>query len=151
MAPTQPVIPNNNSKIPGATVQQILVGTNMEDIQRASTPPSWLTPTLSTLRYVPFAGAVVVFLFKDAADTLVILLGVALISAGVGLFLLRSIYSRLARDYDAVFAVVFCLCGILFMFQDKYTTQEIQSVEYLLSGAAIFSASNSILLRLKLK
>ncbi|BDA70407.1 hypothetical protein RIVM261_072640 [Rivularia sp. IAM M-261] len=151
VAPTQPVIPNNNPRVPGATVQQISVGTNMEDIQRTSKPPSWLAPTLSTVRYVPFAGAVVVFLFKDAADTLVILLGVVLIAAGVGLFLLRSIYSRLARDYDAVFAVVFSLCGILFVFQDKYTTQEIQTVEYLLSAAAIFSASNSILLRLKLK
>ncbi len=155
VAPTQPVIPDNNSKLPGATVQQVSFATpnsaNMEDIQPMSAPPSWLAPTLSTVKYIPFVGAAGVFLFKDAADTLVILLGVALIGAGVGLFLLRSAYSRLARDYDAVFSVVFCLCGILFLFQDKYTTQEIQTVEYLLSGAAIFSASNSILSRQKFK
>ncbi|RUS98054.1 hypothetical protein DSM106972_082730 [Dulcicalothrix desertica PCC 7102] len=151
---TVPVAPTQATS--RATVQQVSFATSkstkMEDIQRVSNvPPSWLIPTLKTVRYVPFAGAAAVFMFKDAADTLIILLGVALIGAEVGLFLLRSAYSRIGRDYDAVFAVVFCLCGILFVFQDKYTTQEIQTVEYLLSAAAIFSASNSILLRLKLK
>jgi eukaryotic-like serine/threonine-protein kinase len=155
VAPTQPVIQESNSTLPGATVQQVSFAThnstNMEDIQRASEPPAFLIPTLKTIRYIPFAGATTVFMFKDAADTLIILLGVVLIGAGVGLFLLRSVYSRLARDYDAVFSVVFCLCGILFIFQDKFTTQEIQTVEYLLSAAAIFSACNSILLRQKLR
>ncbi|PMB11847.1 serine/threonine protein kinase, partial [Fischerella thermalis CCMEE 5328] len=95
-------------------------------------------------RFLPFVGAAGLFLFK--APTWIILLGIGLATFGVGLFFLRSSYPRLAKDYDAVFAVVFCLCGILLLFQEyqSYGNQEIPITQFLLAGAGIFSAAECI-------
>ncbi|MCX7597141.1 MAG: Ycf66 family protein [Fischerella sp.] len=111
------------------------------------TPPAWIDKTLSVARLLPFVGAAGLFLFK--APTWIILLGIGLAVVGVGLFFLRSSYPRLARDYDAVFAVVFCLCGILLLFQEyrPYGSQEIPISQFLLAGAGIFSAAECIRLR----
>lgn len=109
--------------------------------------PTWLNPTLSVVRFLPFIGAVGLFLFK--AVTWIILLGVVLAAFGAGLFFLRSWYPKLARDYDAIFAVVFCLCGILFLFQESwsYGAQEIPIGQSLLAGAGIFSVAECLRLR----
>lgn len=110
-------------------------------------PPTWLNPTLSVVRFLPFISAFGLFLFKAA--TWLILLGVVLVAFGAGLFFLRSWYPRLGRDYDAIFAVVFCLSGILFLFQDSrfYGTQEIPIGQALLAGAGVFSVAECIRLR----
>lgn len=78
--------------------------------------PAFIYKTLSVVRYIPFIGAGGLFLFKTA--TWIILLGVSLAAFGVGLFFLRSLYPKLARDYDAVFGIILCLCGILMLFQE---------------------------------
>ncbi|TBR61601.1 serine/threonine protein kinase [Westiellopsis prolifica IICB1] len=110
-------------------------------------PPAWIDKTLSVARFLPFVGAAGLFLFK--APTWIILLGIGLATFGVGLFFLRSSYPRLAKDYDTVFAVVFCLCGILLLFQEyqSYGNQEIAISQFLVAGAGIFSAAECIRLR----
>jgi serine/threonine-protein kinase len=110
-------------------------------------PPTWLNPTLSVVRFLPFIGAFGLFLFKAA--TWLVLLGLVLVAFGAGLFFLRSWYPRLGRDYDAIFAVVFCLSGILLLFQDSrfYGTQEIPIGQSLLAGAGVFSVAECIRLR----
>ncbi|MFQ4141488.1 protein kinase domain-containing protein [Chlorogloeopsis sp. ULAP02] len=111
------------------------------------TSPAWINQTLSVARFLPFVGAAGLFLFKAA--TWIVLLGIGLAAFGVGLFFLRSSYPKLARDYDAVFAVVFCLCGILLLFQEyrSFGYQEIPISQFLLSGAGIFSIAECIRLR----
>lgn len=104
-----------------------------------------LTKTLEIVRFVPFVGAIGILLF--GGQTWIVLLGVGLIAAGAGLFLMRSVFPTLARDYDAIFAVILALCGILLLFQDEYVDSEIQFAEFLLSGAAMFAAIESIRLR----
>lgn len=110
-------------------------------------PPTWLNRSLSIVRFLPFIGAFGLFLFKAA--TWLVLLGVVLVGFGAGLFFLRSWSPRLARDYDAIFAVVFCLSGILLLFQESwsYDTQEIPIGQALLAGAGVFSVAECIRLR----
>ena len=45
--------------------------------------------------------------FYSKLQRRIILLGVSLAAFGVGLFFLRSLYPKLARDYDAVLALYF--------------------------------------------
>ena len=78
--------------------------------------PAFIYKTLSVVRYIPFIGAGGLFLFKTA--TWIILLGVSLAAFGAGLFFLRSLYPKLARDYDAVFGIILCLCEILSCFKN---------------------------------
>jgi serine/threonine-protein kinase len=109
-----------------------------------TTLPAWLDKTFSVAKFLPFVGAVGILLFKAA--TWIILLGTGLASLGAGLFFLRSSYPRLTKDYDTVFAVVFCLCGILLFFQEyePYRTQEIPVSQFLLAGTAIFAIAECI-------
>ncbi|BAY48090.1 serine/threonine protein kinase [Scytonema sp. HK-05] len=137
------------SNIPVAASQQPssvpVYGTTKDS--RLPQPPTWLNPTLSVVRFLPFIGAFGLFLFKAA--TWLVLLGIVLVAFGAGLFFLRSWYPRLGRDYDAIFAVVFCLSGILLLFQESrsYGTQEIPIGQSLLAGAGVFSVAECIRLR----
>ena len=77
----------------------------------------------------------------------------SLVAFGAGLFFLRSLYPKLARDYDAVFGIIFCLCGILMLFQEfkTYRSQELPIAQFLLTGASFYSIAESIRLRVKNK
>lgn len=83
----------------------------------------------------------------------IILLGVSLAAFGAGLFFLRSVYPKLARDYDAVFGIILCLCGILMLFQEfkSYRSQELPIAQFMLAGASFYSIAESIPLRAKNK
>ena len=113
--------------------------------------PALLYKILSVVRYIPFIGAGGLFLFKTA--TWIILLGVSLAAFGAGLFFLRSLYPKLARDYDAVFGIILCLCGVLMLFQEfkSYRSQEVPIAQFMLGGASFYSIAESIRLRVKNK
>jgi eukaryotic-like serine/threonine-protein kinase len=106
---------------------------------------SLLNKTLTAIKFVPLIGAAGVLLFQGS--TWIVLLGVGLAAVGAGLFALRSFYPQIAKDYDAIFAVMFCLCGVLLLFQNQYVKQEIQISQFLLAGAGIFSATECLKLR----
>jgi serine/threonine-protein kinase len=111
----------------------------------AATPvesPVWIPKTLSVVKFVPFAGAAGLFL--STANTWVILLGVGLTAFGAGLFFLRTLSPKLARDYDAIFGVIFCLCGVLLIIQDDSIKKEIQMAQFFLASTGIFSACETI-------
>ncbi|OUL19315.1 Ycf66 family protein [Nostoc sp. 106C] len=147
-APTQPVNspPVSNSPTQPPTTA-IPVGDRGDAFQPASqvTAVSSLNQALSVIRFIPFVGAAGLFFFKST--TWIVLLGVGLAAFGAGLFFLRSWYSKVARDYDAVFAVIFCICGILLLFQNQYVKPEIQMSQFLLAGIGIFSLAECIRLR----
>ncbi|PMB47746.1 serine/threonine protein kinase [Fischerella thermalis CCMEE 5205] len=154
--PTQPQISSANAQstmpqlmnmYPQTSVPPSGVTDYSTPSSQVTPPQTWINKTLSVARFLPFVGAAGLFLFK--APTWIILLGIGLATFGVGLFFLRSSYPRLAKDYDAVFAVVFCLCGILLLFQEyqSYGNQEIPITQFLLAGAGIFSAAECIRLR----
>lgn len=159
LPPTQPSIPPEytssvpfTSHTPAATFQQtssnqVSSTTNNSRAVSEVASPLWLNKTLSVVRFIPFVGAAGLFLFKSV--TWIILLGVTLAVFGAGLFFLRSWYPRLVRDYDATFAVIFFLCGILLLFQEfkAYRTQEIPISEFLLAGAGFYAVAESIRLR----
>ncbi|ARV58472.1 serine/threonine protein kinase [Nostocales cyanobacterium HT-58-2] len=158
LPPTQSWIPPTHiphtaptSNMPAAISQQPLPKPISSAINNSrpviELPLTWLNQCLSVVRFLPFIGAVGLFLFK--AGTWIILLGVILTGFGAGLFVLRSWYPRLARDYDVIFAVVFCLCGILLLFQEhrSYGTQEIPITQSLLAGVSIFSFTECLRLR----
>ncbi|MEL6163428.1 MAG: Ycf66 family protein [Cyanobacteria bacterium J06628_3] len=142
LQPMQPAIPLSDNK----THQQISPTTSSE-----IPSPALIYKTLSVVRYIPFVGAGGLFLFKTA--TWIILLGVSLAAFGAGLFFLRSLYPKLARDYDAVFGIILCLCGILMLFQEfkTYRSQELPIAQFLLTGASFYSIAESIRLRAKNK
>lgn len=77
----------------------------------------------------------------------------SLAAFGAGLFFLRSVYPKLARDYDAVFGIILCLCGILMLFQEfkSYRSQELPIAQFMLAGASFYSIAESIPLRAKNK
>jgi serine/threonine-protein kinase len=106
---------------------------------------SLLNKTLTAIKFVPLIGAAGVLLFQGS--TWIVLLGVCLAAVGAGLFAMRSFYPQIAKDYDAIFAVMFCLCGVLLLFQNQYVKQEIQIGQFLLAGAGIFSATECLKLR----
>lgn len=106
---------------------------------------SLLNKTLAAIEFLPLIGAAGVFLFNSA--TWIILLGVGLAAVGASLFALRSLYPQIAKDYDAIFGVIFCLGGILLLFQNQYVKPEIQISQFLLAGAGVFSATECLKLR----
>ncbi|NJO40728.1 MAG: protein kinase [Cyanobacteria bacterium RU_5_0] len=108
----------------------------------APIPVTKLNAILSTVRFVPFVGAAGVMLF--GGTTWITLLAVGLIAAGIGLFSLRSLYPHLARDYDAVFAVILALAGGILLFQDHRIDEAIPRTQYLLAGASIYAAIEAI-------
>lgn len=126
---TQPSIPPTQTPLP--TSISLSQATDDAKLSQVTAPP-WLEKTLSIVRFLPFVGAVGLLLFKAA--TWIILLGIGLATIGVGLFFLRSLSANLARDYDAIFAVIFCLAGILLLFQEyqSYGSQEIPISQFLL-------------------
>ncbi|MBH8577686.1 protein kinase [Nostocaceae cyanobacterium CENA369] len=146
-APTQPFIPSAPAVTSGQLSSVSSFATNSPTTSSAIPSPALLNKTLSVLRFIPFIGAAGLFFFKAA--TWIILLGVGLAAFGAGLFLLRSWYPNIGRTYDAIFAVIFCLCGILLLFQEfqSYQTQEIPITQFLLAGAGIFSLAETIRLR----
>ncbi|CDN16873.1 hypothetical protein RintRC_1840 [Richelia intracellularis] len=75
----------------------------------------WLHKTLGIVKFLPFIRVIGLFLFKSVLW--MILLGISLIAVRIGLFLLRSQYPSYFRKYDAIFAVLFCICGIIFFLQ----------------------------------
>lgn len=73
--------------------------------------------------------------------------GIALMASGAGLYLLRSLRPKLARDYDIFFAAVALLCGGILFFQGWRQDPILQFGQFLLTGTAIFFAYESIRLR----
>jgi eukaryotic-like serine/threonine-protein kinase len=132
---------------PFAAAAYATSGSNPIDPHSATEPVNLaaiakLNKTLEIVRFVPFVGALGLLLF--GGQTWIILLGVGLIVAGVGLFFLRSFFPTLARDYDTVFAVILALGGILLLFQDDNLKSEIQFAEFLLASASVFMTIESI-------
>ncbi|MGL5063155.1 MAG: Ycf66 family protein [Microcoleus sp.] len=75
------------------------------------------------------------------------LLGIILAVAGAGLYFLRSWRPKLARDHDIFFAAVGLLCGGILLFQGWRLDPILAFGQFLLTGAAIFFAAESIKLR----
>lgn len=75
------------------------------------------------------------------------LAGIVLAVAGAGLYLLRSLRPKLARDYDIFFSAVALLCGGILFFQGWRQDPILQFGQFLLTGSAIFFAFESIRLR----
>lgn len=75
------------------------------------------------------------------------LLGIILAVAGAGLYFLRTWKPKLARDHDIFFAAVGLLCGGILLFQGWRLDPILAFGQFLLSGTAIFFASESISLR----
>lgn len=75
------------------------------------------------------------------------LLGIILAVAGAGLYFLRSWRPKLARDHDIFFAAVGLLCGGILLFQGWRLDPILAFGQFLLSGTAIFFATESIKLR----
>lgn len=73
--------------------------------------------------------------------------GIALAASGAGLYALRSLRPRLARDHDIFFAAIALLCGGILFFQGWRLDPILQFNQFLLAGAAIFFAYESIRLR----
>ncbi|MCT7948634.1 Ycf66 family protein [Ancylothrix sp. C2] len=75
------------------------------------------------------------------------LLGISLAVAGAGLYFLRSVQPRLARDHDIFFAAVGLLCGGILFFQGWRQDPILQFGQFLLGGSAIFFGVESVRLR----
>lgn len=75
------------------------------------------------------------------------IVGIALALSGVGLYFLRSWRPTLARDHDIFFAAVALLCGGILFFQGWRQDPILQFGQFMLTGAAIFFAVESIRLR----
>lgn len=75
------------------------------------------------------------------------LVGIVLALSGAGLYALRSYRPRLARDHDIFFAAIALLCGGILVFQGWRLDPILQFNQFLLAGAAIFFAYESIRLR----
>ncbi|MBW4694576.1 MAG: Ycf66 family protein [Lyngbya sp. HA4199-MV5] len=73
--------------------------------------------------------------------------GIALAASGAGLYALRSLRPRLARDHDIFFAAIALLCGGILFFQGWRLDPILQFNQFLLAGTAIFFAYESIRLR----
>ena len=73
--------------------------------------------------------------------------GIALAASGAGLYALRSLRPRLARDHDIFFAAIALLCGGILFFQGWRLDPILQFNQFLLAGSAIFFAYESIRLR----
>ena len=57
----------------------------------------------------------------------------------------------LFRNYDAIFAILFCICGILLFLQEyrHYRPQQLPISQFMTAGSAIYSLIESIQLRAK--
>lgn len=75
------------------------------------------------------------------------LLGISIAVAGAGLYFLRSVQPRLARDHDIFFAAVGLLCGGILFFQGWRQDPILQFGQFLLGGSAIFFGVESVRLR----
>jgi Ycf66 protein N-terminus len=73
--------------------------------------------------------------------------GIALAVSGAGLYFLRSLRPKLARDYDIFFSAVALLCGGILFFQGWRQDPILQFGQFLLTGSAMFFAVESIRLR----
>jgi len=73
--------------------------------------------------------------------------GIALAVAGAGLYALRSMRPKVARDHDIFFAAIALLCGGILFFQGWRLDPILQFNQFLLAGSAIFFAVESIRLR----
>jgi hypothetical protein len=74
-------------------------------------------------------------------------LGIFLAVAGAGLYFLRSIRPELSRDHDIFFAAVGLLCGLILLFQGWRLDPILQFGQFLLTGAAISFAVETVRLR----
>ena len=74
-------------------------------------------------------------------------IGLGLVAAGVGLYVLRSLRPTLARDHDIFFAAVALLCGGILMFQGWRLDPILLFGQFLMTGSAAFFAVESIRLR----
>jgi hypothetical protein len=75
------------------------------------------------------------------------ILGIFLAVAGAGLYFLRSVRPELSRDHDIFFAAVGLLCGLILLFQGWRLDPILQFGQFLLTGAAVFFAAETIRLR----
>ncbi|NJL84654.1 MAG: hypothetical protein HC890_20145 [Chloroflexaceae bacterium] len=75
------------------------------------------------------------------------LLGIFLAVAGASLYFLRSIRPEVSRDHDIFFAAVGLLCGFILLFQGWRLDPILQFGQFLLTGAAVFFAVETIRLR----
>jgi hypothetical protein len=75
------------------------------------------------------------------------ILGIFLAVAGAGLYFLRSIRPELSRDHDIFFAAVGLLCGLILLFQGWRLDPILQFGQFLLTGAAVFFAFETVKLR----
>jgi hypothetical protein len=75
------------------------------------------------------------------------LVGIILALAGAGLYALRSLRPKVARDHDIFFAAIGLLCGGILFFQGWRLDPILQFNQFLLVGAVIFFAVESIRLR----
>lgn len=73
--------------------------------------------------------------------------GIALAVSGAGLYFLRSLRPKLARDYDIFFSAVALLCGGILFFQGWRQDPILQFGQFLLTGSTVFFAVESIRLR----
>ncbi len=73
--------------------------------------------------------------------------GIALALAGAGLYALRSLRPKIARDHDIFFAAIALLCGGILFFQGWRLDPILQFNQFLLAGSAIFFAYESVRLR----
>ncbi|MGB3514548.1 MAG: Ycf66 family protein [Microcoleaceae cyanobacterium] len=75
------------------------------------------------------------------------LMGVVLILGGAGLYFLRTWRPKLARDHDIFFAAIGLLCGGILLFQGWRLDPILAFGQFLLTGSAIFFASEAISMR----
>lgn len=75
------------------------------------------------------------------------ILGIFLAVAGAGLYFMRSVRPELSRDHDIFFAAVGLLCGLILLFQGWRLDPILQFGQFLLTGAAIFFAVETVRLR----
>ncbi|GFE71560.1 Ycf66 family protein [Chroococcus sp. FPU101] len=75
------------------------------------------------------------------------ILGIFLAVAGAGLYFMRTIRPELSRDHDIFFAAVGLLCGFILLFQGWRLDPILQFGQFLLTGAAVFFAFETIKLR----
>jgi hypothetical protein len=75
------------------------------------------------------------------------LLGIIVAVAGAALYFLRTWRPKLARDHDIFFAAIGLLCGGILLFQGWRLDPILAFGQFLLTGSAIFFASEAITLR----
>jgi hypothetical protein len=73
--------------------------------------------------------------------------GIALAVSGAGLYFLRSLRPKLARDYDIFFSAVALLCGGILFFQGWRQDPILQFGQFMLTGSTMFFAFEAIRLR----